>query len=58
MEIEVDWSSSQPMQDMGPADSRGVHPAKGRKVTATGKIGSKSYSTSTYAIIMEHLTYQ
>lgn len=46
------------MQDMGPADSRGVHPAKGRKVTATGKIGSKSYSTSTYAIIMEHLTYQ
>jgi hypothetical protein len=58
IEVEVTWSSSNDTEQLGPPDSPGVYPGRGRKGTAYGVIGSNAYSGSTYSLIVENQTYQ
>ena len=58
VQVQISWKSNREIEQLGPPNSTGTHPGKGRQGIASGQIGSNVYASSTYALIVENQTYQ
>lgn len=57
IDVAAQWNTTKPVEYMGTQRADGNHPGHGRLSTATGRIGSTSY-TAEYALIMEYFLVQ
>jgi len=58
VDIKASWQSSKAMEYLGLRGVDGEHPGRGRLCSATGTIGSETYKSAEYALIVENDTIQ